>query len=274
MALDSRAEQDGLSVPRIVGIVLVRNEDLFVERAVRNAAGFCDELLLVDHGSKDQTPAIFTALAAELPATKYVPISHPSQSHDLIKGLAGTATWIFAVDGDEIYDPIRLQRLRQRLLTGEFARDWMILGNVLNVTALEGASATGHLAPPCRSMTKLYNFEAIESWDGDTPERLHGGTVKFRPGFENHHRKMMHEELAWEDSDFRCLHVCFLRRSSLDTDAAARQNIMETYGASLPKRLWRSFTKLLGSGEDWKYSRYRRGPAVTKNVADFFPASA
>lgn len=257
---------------QIVGIVLVRNEDLFVERAVRNAAAFCDQLLLVDHGSEDETPAILTRLAGELPNTKFVPIRHPGESHGLIQNFAGTPTWIFAVDGDEIYDPIRLKSLRQRVLSGEFSKFWMILGNVLNVTDLRAGEATGHLAPPCRSMTKLYNFEAIKSWDGDTPERLHGGTVKFRPGFEDHHRKMMHEELAWEDSDFRCLHVCFLRRSSLDETNVARQNIMETFGASLPKRLWRSVSKLLGSGQDWKYSRYRRGPAVTKDVTNFFPA--
>ncbi len=256
---------------QIVGIVLVRNEDTFVERAARNAAVFCDQLLLVDHGSKDQTPEILTRLAAELPATKFVPIRHPGESHALIQNFAGTPTWIFAVDGDEIYDPIRLKKLRQRILSGEFDRFWMILGNVLNVTDLKGNEATGHLAPPCRSMTKLYNFEAIESWDGDTPERLHGGIVKFRPGFEDHHRKMMHEELPWEDSDFRCLHVCFLQRSSLDETNVARQNIMETFGASPFKRLWRSISKFLGSGEDWKYSRYRRGPAVTKDVANFFP---
>jgi hypothetical protein len=31
------------------GIVLVRDEDRFVERAVRNVLDFCDELLLFDH---------------------------------------------------------------------------------------------------------------------------------------------------------------------------------------------------------------------------------
>ncbi|MEI9897647.1 MAG: hypothetical protein WDN28_28255 [Chthoniobacter sp.] len=36
---------------QIVGITLVRNEDVFVERAVRNAIDFCDRLIIADHYS-------------------------------------------------------------------------------------------------------------------------------------------------------------------------------------------------------------------------------
>jgi translin len=52
---------------RIVGIGLFRDEDLHVERAVRNVFGFCDELILVDHRSRDGTHAILARLAAEHP---------------------------------------------------------------------------------------------------------------------------------------------------------------------------------------------------------------
>jgi hypothetical protein len=40
---------------RVVGIVLVRNEDMFVERAIRNVAAFCDRIHAVDHVSTDST---------------------------------------------------------------------------------------------------------------------------------------------------------------------------------------------------------------------------
>ena len=67
-----------------------------------------------------------------------------------------------------------LAEMRKRLFSGEYDAHWMILGNVLNCDLLELASmsAKGYLAPPCRSITKLYNFRLIRSWNGDTPERL------------------------------------------------------------------------------------------------------
>ena len=39
----------------IVGIVLVRNEDVFVEQAIRNVAAFCDRIHVADHVSTDRT---------------------------------------------------------------------------------------------------------------------------------------------------------------------------------------------------------------------------
>ena len=107
-----------MSAPRIVGIVLVRNEDVFVETAVRNVADFCDEIHVADHGSIDRTPVILRALAGELPKIHYKSIRHPAESHGLIQHLAGSPTWVFGVDGDEIYEPDRLARLRQKILSG------------------------------------------------------------------------------------------------------------------------------------------------------------
>ena len=47
---------------RIVGSVLVHNEDLFVEQAIRNVAAFCDRIHVVDHLSSDRTQAVLYAL--------------------------------------------------------------------------------------------------------------------------------------------------------------------------------------------------------------------
>ena len=103
---------------RIVGIALLRNEEKYVARSIRNAAGFCDEMLLCDHRSSDQTPQILGELAAELPRVTVHRLQHPRESHDLIKPHVGTNTWILGVDGDEIYDPAGLARLRSRILSG------------------------------------------------------------------------------------------------------------------------------------------------------------
>lgn len=264
-------------VARVVGIVLVRDENVFVERAVRNIAGFCDALILCDHGSTDGTDAILDALAGELPHAEVHRLSHPSGSHDLLKRYAGTRTWVFGVDGDEIYDPSRLAGFRARLLAGEFDRVWRMKGNVLHCTALaaDRSSATGHLAPPSRSITKLYNFGAIVSWDGDTVERLHGGTIRFQPGFDDGMKKNFQEELGWDESPLRCLHTCFLPRSTKEAQGAAagaRENIMEIYRGGLAGRLRRLAGRILGrEGSRWKKDYYRRGPAETVDARPFFP---
>ena len=264
---------------RIVGILLVRDEDLFVERAVRNALDFCDEFLAVDNGSRDGTAEILGRLAGEFGGRlAYHRVGHPRVSHDLVAPLAGTDTWIFGVDGDEIYDPSGLRRMRTRLEAGEFDRDWVVFGNVLNVRQLdaEARTATGHLAPPCRSMTKLYNFRAIEAWHGPCHERLHGGRPVFREGFHEGLRRNLHESVSWDDAALRCLHLCFLRRSSAEpAEAKPRRNIMDRYARSWRQRaddLWR---RLRGRDPvDWKEQRYGRGPLVTVSTGSFFPGSA
>jgi glycosyltransferase involved in cell wall biosynthesis len=253
---------------KIVGIMLVRDEGRFVEWAIRSAIDFCDEFLVCDHGSHDGTPTILERLAREL-APKLVVhrIRHSGESHALIQRHAGAPTWIFGVDGDEIYDRAGLARLRARLVAGEFDRWWALFGNVLNVKRLDIASARaeGHLAPPCRSMTKLYNFAAIDAWDGKIVERLHGGEIHFRSGYDASLRLNLHEQTSWADADFRCLHLCFLDRSSRDTAGRGpRRNIMDRHAWSLGKLLAR-----LRGGADWKEQKYARGPLVSESIDAF-----
>ena len=254
---------------QIAGIVLVRNEDLHVERAVRNAARFCDRLILCDNGSRDGTPAILRSLASELPEASFHALSHPRESHELIKPFCGTNTWVFGVDGDEIYDPGGLVRLRQRILHGEFDGVWRMKGNVVHCTALGDVMARGYAAPPSRSITKLYNFAAIRSWDGDTVERLHGGRIDFADGWNDAMKRNLQDELTWDESPLRCLHLCFLPRSSRDkSGSTARANIMETYGAGL--RGWGRRFFGASSAARWKHDYYRRGSEVSVDSRPFF----
>lgn len=261
----------------IVGIVLVRNEDLFVGRAVKNIAVFCDKIILCDHGSTDGTIEILEQLAGEIPHAELHTLRHPSESHELLKPYMGTDTWVFGVDGDEIYDPERLREFRGRLLSGEFDRVWRMKGNVLHCTSLasDRSSAAGHMAPPSRSITKLYHFSAITSWDGDTVERLHGGTIQFRDGFDDDMKLNFQESLGWDESPLRCLHLCFLRRSSRDSEVrglAVRENIMEIHRGGISGWLRRAVNRLLNRQPDsrWKLDHYRRGPVGTVDARPFF----
>lgn len=260
---------------KIVGIMLVRDEDRFVERALRNVTEFCDDVIVCDHGSRDGTPAILARLVVEFGSKLRVHrVKSPAESHALIQPFAGEAAWIFGVDGDEIYDPAGLARLRSRLEAGEFDRWWVVFGNVLNVTALSEETAAGYLAPPCRSMTKLFNFAAIDVWDGPCMERLHGGTIRFRPGFHAGLRCSLQDSTSWEEGDFRCLHLCFLSRSSLDAPGAApRRNIMDRHAWTVGKVVDRLRAWVTGRPADWKQEKYARGPVVTKSVGTFFRES-
>jgi glycosyltransferase involved in cell wall biosynthesis len=270
MALGPAPKQ---TVTRIVGIVLVRNEDRFVQRAVENALAFCDEMLLVDNGSTDGTLQILQAIAANSQKTSLHKISHPRESHDLLKKFVGTPTWVFGVDGDEIYDPAGLEKFRAMVISGQFNSHWMVLGNVLHCDSIESERAHGFLAPPSRSITKFYNFAAIDSWEGDTPERLHAGSPVFRQGFSENAKRRLETEFSWDNSPLRCLHTCFMTRSSSDAGVDSRENIMETYRGGLTNWIRRTARRFAGRPEKslWKHERYARGERVGVDARPFFP---
>ena len=258
---------------RVVGVVLVRDEDVFVERAVRNVAGFCDELLLFDHRSSDRTPEILKRLAEELPHARFEALRDPAVSHERILPYVGTDTWVFGVDGDELYDPEGLRRFRPRLLGGELDDWWLVRSNVVHAVELddERRTARGYMAPPAPSMVKLHNFALIESWDGRHPERLHGTEgLRFKPGREA--RKLeLGRRYSWDESPLRCLHVCFLPRSSRDGERRARPNIRDRNApARLPLRVWR---RLAGESPRWKHEHYREGPLCVVSAEPFFRTS-
>lgn len=264
--------------PAIIGLMLVRNEDVFVERALRNVVDFCDRLIVADHQSTDGTPEILARLAAEFPGKiELTRIREARESHFLINGCAGARAWIFAVDGDEIYDPHGLARLRAELRAGKYGESWLVFGNVLNCAALDftARTATGYAAPPCRSMTKLFNFHLIESWDGAVTHVCANGTIRFKPGGDASRRLHLHEQLAWDESHYRCLHTCFMRRSSLDAEdaAAARPNVSESLRGGPSTWLRKSWNLLRGrpAASDWKLEKYARGPLVTVDASAFLP---
>jgi hypothetical protein len=262
----------------ILGIFLVRNEDIYLEQAVLNVVDFCDRIIIADNYSEDRTWDIAKRLAATSAKVECVRIRKTGDSHDLVQPYAGTRTWVFGVDGDEIYDPAGLARFRKPLLDGRFDRWWILFGNVLNCTAIDRATrqATGYLAPPCRSMTKLYNFAAISRWDGPCIERMLGGTPVFHEGFDLSLRLNLHEQVSWEASDYRCLHTCFLRRSSGARADGERQNPLELSRRSRLERMGLGFLdprrrRAAEAAVSYKQETYARGELVTKDVSAFFP---
>jgi len=117
---------------KIVGICLIKNEDLFVERVLKNIINFCDEIIVLDNMSTDNTFEIVKRLTREYNKIKLFELEDPLKSHKFIEKYAITNTWVFGVDGDEIYDPAGLDRLRLEILLGKYQTKWQIMGNSLH----------------------------------------------------------------------------------------------------------------------------------------------
>ena len=196
-AIERSARRRGLSV-RVVGVVLVHNEDVFVERAVRNVAAFCDRIHAFDHVSTDRTGEVLSDLARELDHVTVRRTNDARDSHRVLEPYAGSETWVLGVDGDELFDPEGLARIRQLLDDGAYADAFHVKAHVLNCTVLddEHGPATGHMAPPSRPVTKLFNMAAVETWTG-CPQRVHGGAPRFRPGFDWSSLRYVSEETEW-----------------------------------------------------------------------------
>jgi hypothetical protein len=264
---------------KVIGICLVRNDDRFLEQVIANIHDFCDAIILADHQSRDGTSEICRLWAEASPKVHYHRIQHPSESHELIRPYSGSNTWVFGVDGDELYEPERLSRLRQQLMEGRFRDVWQVLGKVLHCDdyAAPEARVKGYLARPSRSMTKLYNFSLIDDWEGPCSERLHHGRIRFKDVVGESGRKDESEsELPWEEAVFRCLHMVFVRRSSLQSETdTARPNIAERNSFSVMQRCIDGALRLFGREprSRTKHLTYCRGPRVELDASCFFDAT-
>ena len=168
---------------------------------------------------------------------------HAGDSHTLVEPYAGTDTWVFGVDGDELYDPARLAGFREELLGGAYDDVFKVASNVLNCVELdrEARTASGYLSPPSRSITKLYNFArdrvagAATAPSGSTAGRSCSATAT-----TSARSTTSASVCPGTETPLRCLHACFLRRSTEDPSARARltgRPILEETG--MHDRSWR-----------------------------------
>lgn len=270
-----------MPTPRIVGLVLLRNEEYYGPWALRSMAAFCDEIRVLDNRSIDRTPALLDALAPEIPHMEREVIDDPNRSQAAIEDLAGTPTWVFGVDGDEIWDPAGLARLRPRLLAGEFDDVWRVTGHMLHVTRMDPARQTawGFVSPAAPTGAKLFNFQALEAWPQADRERLHGRNMVFRnPDWTPDRIRELHLAASWDACDLRALHLCFFRRSGAEGRGRRdpRPNPAELRASRLRSGLEQVRNRAAGllqgrgfSVATYKDRRYGRGPEVELDVASF-----
>ncbi|MEM9296808.1 MAG: glycosyltransferase family A protein [Bacteroidota bacterium] len=263
---------------------MVKNEDLRVQLALRNIIDFCDKIYVLDNYSEDNTYEYLEEMAQKFSNIELHRIHDTKSSHDFISHYAGGHYWIFGVDGDEIYDPKRLIRFKKSLKNGKYDQTFSFYGHTLNCESIGDVTkkAIGYITPCAKSVTKLYNFNAINSWVNCPDERLHSGDIDFKDGWHYNLKYPYMNEVSWEEAEFRCLHTCFMRRSSYEShelNQYARQNIYDQSDnpyAHLPwyskwwynrLSLWGAFSKSKQSR--WKLDKYKQGSKVTCDITPF-----
>jgi len=260
---------------QILGICQVRNEDVYLNQVLANIEEFCDQVLIADHQSKDGTARIAIARVQRSTKLIYKKIRHPSEAHEMIRVYANTPSWVFPVDGDELYDPAGLGKLRAQIMRGDHDRYRQIYGHSMHCVGLDltNKTAKGHISPPCRTVTKLYNFNAIFDWVGPCSEKCLGGEIRFKPGYSEQSNLNLMDTMSWDESPFRLLHTCFLRRSSLEPNvgSAGRLNPYELHAMSMPLRWFLQLKKYCGmtAQPNYKQERYMRGALVERDVTVF-----
>ena len=226
----------------IVGIVLVRNEDVFLEQAIRNVAGFCDRIHAVDHVSTDGTWEVLCSSSS-------ASYDHLDVRRARARGRLARAGRALRGHGDV---GVRCRRRRAvrpgaaRGLSRRAARRARTATSSrsprtsLNCVALDREARYRHRLPLA---ALAVDHEALQLRrdrvvGGDGAERLHGGTIVFRDGYDESAVDNIGERLSWDETPLRCLHACFLRRSSGDPEAhgASRgRPILEETGDAGPR---------------------------------------
>ena len=233
---------------QIFGIVVIKNEDIFIERVVSNIVDFCDEVLVLDNHSTDRTYDIVEQLTRKHDNLYLQKWDNIQNSGDAIQHLVGKDCWIFGVDGDEIYDPVGLSKMRKDILSGKYDDVFDIKCSFMHCNGIdeETKMVSGWLDARCGD--KLYNMSHLQHWH--MTERLHG--VRLHKNGSDHTdpsgRIFLNEEdggpYAWEDSPLRCVHTCFLRRSSNDPeDVSPRQHPLAEFNYKQKKYVGKNLIK-------------------------------
>lgn len=81
-------------------IILTKNEELHIERAIASVAGVADRCLVVDSGSTDATLTLAKSAGAEILCNPW--INHATQFNWALDQLGPETQWVLRLDADEI----------------------------------------------------------------------------------------------------------------------------------------------------------------------------
>ena len=262
--------------PLIVGVCLVKNEQNFVAWALMNAVEFCDKILVLDNMSEDRTYEIVCTIAKEHDHVEVIRVKDGNNTHQYIEEYAGKPVWIIKIDGDEIFAPSGLSKLKNRLHAGEFDNFWKIEASILHIIGIqfEVGKAFGYTQPAARGCMFLYNFNAIASWRAGRRERLYelNNSTEFRKGYSWDQIFPYWKCHTWSESEFKGLHLCFMPRSPLDAHSCPEDQLDSRFNIAevrLSRRVARAVNRKYSSRPDYKMRLYAKGEVTEIDISDF-----
>lgn len=107
---------------KIIAIMPARNEAWVIGLSIRAALRWCDEIIVLDHASVDETPVIIATAAAEFPgrvhvitepSSEWAEMSHRQRLLDAARQLA--ASHVAIVDADEVLSGNLIGEIREAL---------------------------------------------------------------------------------------------------------------------------------------------------------------
>ncbi|MDE1190774.1 MAG: glycosyltransferase family 2 protein [Arachidicoccus sp.] len=125
-------------MPDISIIILTYNEELHIERCIRNAQKFSKEIFLVDSFSTDKTVEIAKRLGAKVFQNKWEN-NYAKQLNWGLENLPIHTEWVFRLDADEYLSDELIEEINRRLpiisdnVSGiVFERKMVFLGRMIN----------------------------------------------------------------------------------------------------------------------------------------------
>lgn len=93
----------------ISAIILTKNEGLHIHRCISNIKTFCDDIVVIDSGSEDNTVAIAKSLGARVFHNDW--INYATQFNWGLNNTNISSTWCLRIDADEYLDKAAVQSL-------------------------------------------------------------------------------------------------------------------------------------------------------------------
>lgn len=246
----------------ILGICLVKNEDIYIYQVLKNILDFCDEIIVLNNLSTDNTIKEVNKIKSK--KIKIYNVDSPFGTNKYLKKYTNTDTWVLGVDGDELYDPVGLSEFKKELKDRKWDDYFLIKGAQINIFDLniKDNKGTGYSNENgCRGCGKLYNFKNLTRCFSDKQERLHG-YHEIKEGCKN---------IKLDDFDnckLRFLHLCFINRTSKNENINFKNDdkiisfnpLINLHHNENEKK------KKLSEFKD----RYKKGQTVTINFIDKF----
>lgn len=145
--------------PTFTAIVLSKNEESMISACI-DCLQWCNQIIVVDDGSTDETPLI-----AESKGAQVINFKHKSFARRREEGLKRAKTdWIIYVDSDERVTPTLAKEIMVNAETGEAAALRLRRSNIYFGQALKNGGWGDDY------VTRVFKKDALSGWKGDIHE--------------------------------------------------------------------------------------------------------